>query len=581
MLFTRIHVTKKHCLLILLVIAGFIVEGQNLIRNHSFENGFPQPNHVGQIHRCNRWKTYRTLGAGSPGTSDWFKGTPNGFQGTVSCGLLGELGFNQWPFVPLDQGNHYAGFVRYREFLEGEGIQQQLPRRLETGRYSLQFDYLLTCDTAWYALEVYFGAGENHCSYLATSIPVPTVNVGQWQTFSTQVIIPNSFHQQLDWFILLNTGQTNPPDTNSFGAYMYLDNFHLNQLPCTNCDPDGLISWNQNSLDFLSANNDGIYDSWCMTNINNVSWFDMQVIDRWGAVVYEETGHDGNGYENFSLCWDGRDNQGTMQIMNNWYNVLITLGNCGTQHTTNDQVYLAPFTDWDTTVHPVANYVPPLFGSEPSPTHYRELQLYGGYYYGTHDWYACDSIILGGGEPLVPYFWAASTSKLGFYFSNGFDTRATSDVRFDLGADIDIQPMVVHCCPQYRLANPDSLSSTTPETKPDSLDDTWFETIDTDFPDQEAVDSGVRMPDVFTLQLHPNPADETIMLSIHIPARHTAEMSLWTSTGIKLMDINPSKGFTGGEYQQEVSVKSLPAGFYVLRGQSNQDVFIQKFMVIH
>ncbi len=552
---------------------------QNLIRNHSFESGAPQPNNLADFDpNVFRWKNYTTLGVGAYGTSDWFKGTPNGFQGTVSCRLSFQNSFNIWPFVPTNDGNHYAGLVKYPNYREGEGVQQRLQNKLEAGYYNLDFDYLLACDTQTYAIEIYLGAGMNHCSYLAASMSLPTANIGVWQNISTQIMVPNSFHNQLDWFIVLNNGQGDYYGVGSYAAYIYIDDFHLTKSPCTDCDPNGLISWNNNSIrNYMTPNGDNVFDNWCMTNINNVSSYELDVYSRM-TPVYHETGHNANGYETFSLCWDGRNNSGQPLPTGDTYTIVVKLENCGSQISKLTQVYASNDLAHDAfSVAP--NYVPPLFGLEPSPTHYQILHLYGGPYYGTHDWYACDSIIIGSDEALrVPYFWAASTSNLGFHFTNGFDTRPTTDFRIDPGADVDILPEPVACCPQFRLANPDL-----PTTQVGNLEALSEESIEMDPDESETpplIDPG-NQQDAFQIAVFPNPADDVIYIDIHLANEDILTATLLNPAGIDLRRILEGKAFTAGDHTISVSSISLPDGLYFVQFRHKAATVTAKVVIQH
>jgi gliding motility-associated-like protein len=552
----------------------------NLLRNHSFEAGSPQPSTVGELgSRCYFWDTYESLIPDqSPGTSDWFKATPNSFQGTISCRLLGANSLNSWPFVPINDGNHYAGFVKYNDYREGEGIQQQLRNKLETGYYNLDFDYLLPCDTQTYALEIYLGTSINRCSYLAASISLPATNIGVWQNFSTQIMVPNSFHNQLDWFIILNNGQPAYPVVGSYAAYTYLDDIHFRKSPCTTCDPNGLISWNDDNIrPYMTPNGDNVFDDWCMTNINNVSWYELDVYSRMSP-VYHETGQNANGFENFSLCWDGRNNNGQPLPTGDTYQVVVRLGNCGTQITRHFGVYASNDLAHDA-FSVSQNYVPPLFGLQPSPTHYESLHLYGGPYYGTHDWYACDSIIIGSDEAVrVPYFWAASTSNLGFHFTNGFDTRPNNDFRIDPGADVDILSEPVTCCPQFRLANPDLPTTQSGSLEELSEENSW---LDPEINETSSWIAQENQHDAFQIAVYPNPADDVIHLDIHLANEDILKATLLNAAGIELLRFLDGKAFTAGDHAFSVSSHSLPDGLYFVQVQHKAGTMTTKVVIQH
>jgi gliding motility-associated-like protein len=134
----------------------------------------------------------------------------------------------------------------------------------------------------------------------------------------------------------------------------------------------------------MTPNNDGIYDQWCLENINNVTWYEMEIYTNTGAIVRKLVGSNPNGFEDFSICWDGRHTNGQMLPMLSTYQVVTTLGNCNSQHEVFSQVFVTPDPAADTAALPIANYVPPLFGLEPLPAKYQNLHLYGGIYWGTH-----------------------------------------------------------------------------------------------------------------------------------------------------------------------------------------------------
>ncbi len=451
--------------------------------------------------------------------------------------------------------------IKWEFELQGEGLQQKLPQKLATGFYNLDFDYLLPCDTMTYNLEIYFGTDINRCTYLAASIPLPTTNIGQWQNWSRRIIIPNSFDDELEWFLILNTSPYGYTGVGSFVPYIYVDDFHLTKLPCTDCDPHGLISWNNQSMrPYMTPDNDNVFDKWCMSNINNVSWYELWVIARWGPVYYE-TNSDANGYENYNLCWDGRQQDGQMLPFDT-YQIIVRLGNCGSQITRAYQVVIT--NDLAMNAYSVAqNYVPPLFGLEPSPTHYRELHLYGGPYYGTHDWYACDSIIVADdGAPRVPYFWAASSSNLGFHFGSGFDTHAATDFRIDPGADIDIVPENVQCCPQFRLADPNLVDTKIDEFKAMTEAEEPMDAMEDEakFMDQPLENES----DEFSMHVYPIPANDFLKIDFHLPSRDEVRATMTNTNGSVISEILRSERLEAGDHSYSVSVKSIPDGMYFL-----------------
>ncbi len=560
-----------------LLLIPFKISGQqNLIRNHSFESGRGSPHGVDQFTKCRKWKNYATLYNGGAGTSDWFKATPRAFQGTVSCRIAGNSTLNIWPFVPTDDGIHYAGIVKWEYQYQGEGIQQKLRNKLAAGFYHLEFDYLIPCDTMNYALEVYLGAGESHLTHLGAAISIPSTNIGQWQTVSRQVQVSNALDGILDWFIVLNTSQYNYNNgTVAHEPYIYLDNFRFTKNPCTTCDPTGLISWNDNSMrPYLTPNNDGVFDQWCMTNINYASWYEFEVFDRWGGTVYSENASDPNGYENLALCWDGRNNQSQMLNVPNEYQIRVRLGNCGTQTTNLFQVYTSNDLAHDT-FSVAQNYVPPLFGLNTPPTHFKQLHLYGGPYYGTHDWYACETIWLDdAGAPRVPYFRAASTSDLGFYATDGiFIDHA--DVDFVAGSDIDINPQHVQCCPPFRLQNPDLQSG------PIGNLDTLIELELPIEPEANNTKQNATNSQEFKLEVFPSPAKDVLKINFYLPQQIKTSISLVDAAGISVFELLDSALLETGNHAYSVSVKSLPTGVYVLRFRMGEELILRKVVIQH
>ena len=398
---------------------------------------------------------------------------------------------------------------------------------------------------------------------------------------SIPIIVPTQYHQLLDWFIVLNEGRYNYTGPGSFNPYIYLDNFDFRKSPCTSCDPNGLISWNWTTpRPYLSPNGDGIFDEVCITNINNVSWYEFFVFDRWGVTVHQEIASNPNGYENLSLCWDGRDLNGDMLQIPNYYPCVLRLGNCGTQITKWYNFWTTHDLLQDTfSIAP--NYVPPLFGLETPPTHYRNLHLYGGTYWGTHDWYACDTIFVGGyGAPRVPYFISGSTANLGMYAGEGIWIDSL-DSDLVLGGDVDMQVIPVQCCPALRLAHPDSgITPANVETVPTEPNDRSVMEGDMELSpwngDQHPSTSTVE---AMTLEIDPNPADGMATVHIHIPEGETATVEIWTANGERVAVLNGGRPLSSGDQMIEVQVETLPAGLYMMQAHSARHVVGRRMVV--
>lgn len=569
--------------------SGNFAFSQNLLRNPSFEDGNAnKPIDLNQIQGgCSNWNRHNdAFSGGYQDSPDWFEATPGKLRGSVSCGLLGTNSQNAGPFVPPDHGTHFAGIVKEHDNQFGEGIQQRLSQKLDFGYYDLEFDYLLPCDTFEYGVAVYLGKTANHRDFFVGEISLPTQNIGIWQHQSLRFFIPYKMDRQLDWFIFLAEGSSPVYLTLRLGAYIFIDNFDFRKSPCTSCDPNGLISWNWTSpRPYLSPNGDGTFDEWCLTNINNVSWYDILIVDRWGVTVHEEIASNPNGYENLSLCWDGRNMNGQLLQIPNYYVAAVRLGNCGSQITRWYNLWTTHDLGQDTfSVAP--NYVPPLFGLEPPPTHYRNLHLYGGPYYGTHDWYACDSIFVGeSGGPRVPYFIAGSTANLGFYSTDGTFMNP-GNVDFLPGADVDIVPQPIQCCPALRMANPNlpqpmtddsEATNATAEVIADEEESPMNATVE----EADSTSFAAMSIDALTLTAQPNPADGTVLLNLHVPAGETAALSLWTATGTRLMDIGNPHSFRAGDHQVELMTQQLPAGLYFVRGQASGEGLFVRLMIVH
>ena len=537
----------------------------NLIRNHSFENKVPtRPNKhpealVELDGYCRYWKSYGNT------TSDWFKNAPDFVHGAIGC----EKGLVYWsnlPMIPNGDGPHYAGahdWVTDR----GEGFQQRMKHKLRNKTYSFSFDYFIPCDTTEFAFDLFFGKTKNDTSYHVRFDTLDRQGAGQWHSYQFSFSVPPLHSNKYDWFVWLFTG--NPPSGTpgvSDGSYLFVDNFHIDQSPlnCTNCDPTGLISWNDNSMrPYMTPNSDGVFDQWCMTNINNASWYEFEVFDRWGGTVYAENGSDPNGYENMSLCWDGRNNLSQMLNVPNEYQIRVRLGNCATQTTNLYQLYTSNDHAHDT-FSVAQNYVPPLFGLHPAPTHFRELHLYGGPYYGTHDWYACNSIWLDdAGAPRVPYFRAASTSDLGFYATDGIYIDH-ADVDFEAGSDIDINPQPVACCPPLRLQNPDLSGG--PLGDLDTVSELGLPVEVADINTKEAASDPIGIGlTKFELEVFPSPAKDVLRISFYLPDAGLVSVRLVNSAGVSISEVLDDVFLEAGSHAYSVSVKALPAGVYVLR----------------
>lgn len=563
------------CVLICCISSSLM--GQNLLRNPSFEEGSKnKPTNLNELNGfCSHWKRHDdSHNGGYKDTPDWFEATPGKMRGSISCGLVGQTSQNAGPFVPPDDGSHFAGIIKEHDFQEGEGIQQKLQHKLDFGYYTLDFDYLIPCDTFSYGYKIVLGKQRNHLDLVAKELNLPTANIGQWQHETCRFFIPNEWDKKFDWFIFLSRGNSSPVyQTSRLGAYLFIDNFHLTQSPCTDCDPTGLISWNNNSMrPYMTPNNDGVFDNWCMTNINNVSWYEFDVFDRWGSNVYSEAISDPNGFENLSLCWDGKNQSGQLLNIPNEYQVRVRLGNCGTQLTQLFQVFTS--NDLAHDAYSIApNYVPPLFGLNSPPTHFKNLDLYGGIYFGNHDWYACDSIFIGGsGEPRVPYFVAGSTSNLGFYSTAGTFIDI-GDTDFHPGSDIDINPQNVTCCLPLRHGNPDSF---VPQ-EADSISDSEMEQLDERWLGDAELQ--LQSSDPFRLNVFPIPVKELLKIEFYLSSGGNVSINLVNSDGAFVLNIlNPTK-YPSGKYDHSISVKTLPSGVYILRFKLDNELILRKVVI--
>ncbi len=576
---------KAICLMIPLMLIALVSSGQNdILRNGSFEQHRPgsdpdAPQHL--VHfdgYCRYWHSF------GPTTSDWLDNAPNHLYGSMGCEHT-KIFWDAHNRIPNNDGTHYAGVYAW-DSQRGEGLQQRMQHKLRRKTYIFSFSYFMPCDTVPYKFDLFFGNAENDTSL---HIKFDTLNrsaAGQWHNYQYTFNILPTQANLYDWFVWVFDGDPGGTINGiADGSYLFVDDMKLIELPltCTSCNANGLISWNNESIrPYLTPDNNGIFDEWCIRNINNVSWYEFYVFDRWGATVYNETQTNPNGFEDYSICWDGRNNNGQMLQVPNSYQIVARLGNCGAQITNWYQAWTSYDLAHDT-FSVAQSYVPPLFGLQAPPTHYRNLHLYGGIYWGTHDWYACDSIFVGAwGEPRVPYFIAGSTANLGFYSTDGtfIDVGSTD---FQLGSDIDIVPQTVQCCAQLRLANLDSTpSNPTYLGVEDFSREEAGEHGDADLPGSEAmIDVLPEELDDFRMDVIPNPADESVELSIHVPDKGIATVSLWTSTGGKIMDIGESVPFVAGDHRLVLVTRQLPTGLYFLRGQTGQENLLIKLMVIH
>ncbi len=553
------------------------VLGQNnLIRNPSFENRVPgsslsKPDNTGQLELCHRWKDVN----GPTANTDWFQNDNTGRIHGVNACIRGN--WLNLPQIPSDDGDHYAGLHRHQN-LVGEGIQQRLPHKLRNKRYTLKFDYFMPCDTNAYRFDLYFGTDADSLSYHALSRTLSSLDAGEWHTYQASFNINQGDANKYDWFIWVFDGDLDAQNPYSpDGSYLFIDNFilHENPITCTDCDPNGLMSWNQQGIrPYMTPDNDGIFDEWCVNNINNVSWYEMWVIARWGPIYYA-SGSNPTGFENYSVCWDGRTSQGQMVPFMDTYQIILRLGNCGTQITHAYSVFVSH--DLAHNVFSVSqNYVPALYGLEQPPTHYKNLHLYGGTYWGTHDWYACDSIFVGAfGEPRVPYFIAGSTANLGFYSTEGtFIDIGSTD--FQLGGDIDIVPQSVQCCAALRLADLDLLDS-----EVDSIDELSMsdDPIDSDEDGiMELIDADDQA-DGFASNVYPNPVTDVLHLDFHLPTQDFMKATLISASGIAISEVLNLDALDAGDHSYSISVKSIPDGMYFLQLTRNSEMVTMKVVV--
>ena len=571
--------------MILLLLAGFSLtcilsySQNNLIRNHSFETrvgtNTSYPFNLAQLgQHCARWNDFNAT------TSDWFRNnSPQHIHASMGC-IGGSAYYLSHPQIPSDDGDHYAGVYKWND-RRGEGLVQRLPHKLKRKTYQFSFDYFIPCDSHAYEFDLFFGATSGDTSYHARFDILPSQPMGVWRNYQTSFNVPQVYANKFEWFVWVFNGTPDLGQTDfADGSYMFVDKFSLIEqplAPCTTCDPGGLISYNAQTLNFMTVNNDGNYDQWCIQNINNVSWYRTEVYTNIGVRVRTLTGANADGFENYSICWDGRNDNGTMLPLYSTYDVVTTLGNCSAQFTFLSKVFATPDPAADSGAYAIPNYVPPLFGLEPPPTHYRNLHLYGGIYWGTHDWFACDAIWLDNvGAPRVPYFIAGTGSNLGFYSTNGTYIDQ-GDVDFQPGSDIDISPQPVQCCPPLRLANPDL---------PDPIVSDIGELSETDDP-LDPEENGLKILDNplendfddFSFHVYPVPATDFFKVDFYLPSKSEVKVALTSTSGIVISEILHSELLAAGYHSYSVSVKSIPDGMYFLQLSRSSGVATVKVIV--
>ncbi|MEM7038008.1 MAG: gliding motility-associated C-terminal domain-containing protein [Bacteroidota bacterium] len=447
-----------------------------------------------------------------------------------------------------------------------------MTQKLAAGFYELDFDYLLPCDTKYYALKIYLGRNRSNLGYFVRQFELPTIQTEQWHNKVVRFQIPPQYHLEFDWITILNTGDPNPGVYGQTGAYIYLDDFHLFETTCTACDPLGPLSINENWHPYFTPDGDGNRDEWCVTNIENATYYRFAVYERWGANhdVYTEVGYDADGFEHLELCWDGRDDNGNPVITNNQYWIYLTVGNC----TMGLEQLYDVFLTTDTIANNITenpNYTPPLYGTQIAPTHYRNLYLYGEHS-GTHSWYACDTIFVGPyGAPHVPYFRAESTSNLEFHAA--YIEVDMDFAEFEPGSDVDFLPGHVSCCAANRTmftGNPDEeslgleneFSSMSPNenlTRPES-------------------DLSSVSPD-FAATIFPNPSGGHSQLQYHLPYAGTIRYTLFDTFGNRIgaekVRLHPQKG----KFEQQLDAHNLADGLYWLKIEFDGQYQVLKWQI--
>lgn len=560
-----------------LVLIASVLLGQNdILRNGSFEQRKPgsdpnAPTHL--VHfddYCRYWHSFGQT------TSDWLDNAPNHIYGSMGCEHTKPF-WDARNRIPNNDGTHYAGVYAW-DSQRGEGLQQRMQHKLRRKTYIFSFSYFIPCDTVPYKFDLFFGNAENDTSLHIKFDTLNRSEAGQWHTYQYTFNILPTQDNLYDWFVWVFDGDPGGTISGvSDGSYLFVDDMKLIELPltCTSCNANGLISWNNESIrPYFTPDNNGVFDEWCINNINNVSWYVMEVWDR-SQIIYNETGTNPNGFEDYSICWDGRNDNGQMIFVPTEFEIRLRLGNCGSQITKIYRVWSSGDNANDT-FSVAQNYVPPLFGLEAPPTHYRNLHLYGGIYWGTHDWYACDSIFVGAwGEPRVPYFIAGSTANLGFYSTDGtfIDVGSTD---FQLGSDIDIVPQPVQCCAVLRLSNPDLA-----DAEVDSIGElsAMNDPLDGDEDELEELLATDNEVEEFTLEVYPNPVTDVLKVDFHLPSKSGVKATLTSTSGIVISEILKSALLEAGDHSYSISVRLIPAGMYFLQLGRSSGVTTVKVIV--
>ncbi len=338
----------KNLIIIIVLFLPFVVNGQNLVPNSSFEMGFPgYPNNISQLPLAIPWKNF--------GSSDWYSNAGSLFLGyyDITGATSGAYDTNPLAPPPLPiqtphTGNKFIGFGPC------EGAQVKLTSKIEKDEYvtvsfwwsprtknDTEINIYLLEDAA--PINALSNCYSPNISYEFTSKVVvnssgsDAVHIpGEWYFYTSETFLLKK-DIEYEWIAIKGS---NVPGSWPDPQYIYVDDITVTSTPecshiCSNkLGPVGFqqIMNQPNVLANAMIGNSG--QNWFML-VENATKIDFEVFSNASGKFFEYHAYDPNGlkdpgFPDYAFEWNGENDNGNA-VPQGIYSFNINIENCTSQ----------------------------------------------------------------------------------------------------------------------------------------------------------------------------------------------------------------------------------------------------------
>jgi hypothetical protein len=284
----------------------------NLVRNGSFEGDFMTNvplRHEDMFQRePPEWDEF--ILTNSDDDEKWltdsvFPGQPNlpytpynnAFFSTTGCGTVLPFDSSANPVMPASQGHFFVGFNSSNDG-NREGIQQDLGCILNSGDYTLQYDWArpYNCEPTQFKVFLSEDRDTRRKEIVTQNSNNANTQLGQWHTRIENFNLDLNDNQDMDNDWLVFAGSIS--FTSDLAKYMYLDNVHLfrycdylNRCTATTGQICPIVGAHLPPLDPLT-----------IIGMENVKHLRLKIYNSLGNLVADDTYTNPNGVPNFHLA---------------------------------------------------------------------------------------------------------------------------------------------------------------------------------------------------------------------------------------------------------------------------------------